>query len=134
MKTETTQVERAPSACSDSTPDTTRRDALARNLCARLCGEMRTEEDLEQVDSLLTELENGVDANTLLGRLLHDRYNEGEGTETDRIFRRGHNAGMRHATALVRIHQGLTELRRQSSWPGESPSEQLFPFDLGGES
>lgn len=39
--------------------DTTRRDALARLICARLCVESRTESDLRRIDSTLTLIERG---------------------------------------------------------------------------
>ena len=40
---------------------TTRRDAIARNLCARICDERRSVDELRVIDSILSGLERGAD-------------------------------------------------------------------------
>jgi hypothetical protein len=144
MSDQTPVVERADDAFSEAE----RRSALARNICARLCSERRTTEDLEQIDSLLTLVEQGVDPSTLLGRLFNDRYNEDEGDDLERVRRRTHNGAMRHATSVIHLHnlrKGITELHRQANWPAEENFDKpcdsapvmsrtrAMDFDVGGE-
>jgi hypothetical protein len=44
-----------------STDDTIRRDAIARSLCARLCDERRSIDELRVIDRVLSRLEMGAD-------------------------------------------------------------------------
>jgi hypothetical protein len=109
------------------TNDTTRRDALARSLCARLCDERRSADVLDALDKVLAHFEaEDVQPASLLYLLQHDRYSEDEGGEIEIAKRRSWNAAMQHATSLVRAFQGMDELRRQSQWPDER-------LDVGGE-
>jgi hypothetical protein len=102
----------------DDSNDTTRRDALARNLCARLCDDRRRVADLEALDAVLTLFEN--EAPSDLDRMFaNDRYLENEGDEGEQLRRRWFNLGMSHGHSLVRAERGLTELRRQVQWPDE---------------
>lgn len=99
-----------------STPDTLRRDALARNLCARVCSERRIEHELEALDQLLAILEHG-EPTSLEQQLERDTFiDEPTLDAIERAKRTGWTLGMRHALSVARAHRGLTELRRQASW------------------
>ena len=52
-------VERAGHDQPDSTLDTTRRDALARSLCARISDARRTTDELRVIDVILTRISGG---------------------------------------------------------------------------
>jgi hypothetical protein len=91
--------------------DDTRKAALARNLCARLCDERKGVDVLELVDRVLCILErDGVADVQLFQRIRNDRYSEDEGSDEDHIKRLWFNRGSKHVEALIRIDQGLHEL------------------------
>jgi hypothetical protein len=47
---------------------------------------------------------------SLVGRLQHDQFDTSEGTEVERAYRRGWNAGIQHAIGLVREDEALRRL------------------------
>lgn len=60
MKTDPTPVVvRAGQLQANSAPDTTRRDALARSLCARVSDSRRTVDELRVLDVILTRISGG---------------------------------------------------------------------------
>jgi len=99
-----------------------RRDAFARQLCARICDERLSVDSLELLDAVLAQLERG-DRTSLLDQFENDRFNVDEDDGT--LYRHGFNAAMRHATALVRIDIGLTELRRSAAFACETEGSAL---------
>lgn len=100
--------------------DMTRRDALARNIAARLCADRRNERELEAIDAMLATFEREEPTPDLEAQLERDMFIEQpELGEVENAKRRGWNLGVRHALSVMRAHRGLTELRRQTSWPAE---------------
>lgn len=83
--------------------DTTRRDAIARNLCARICDDRRTAEQLRAVDELLTRIERGS-TTSLEDSLLSMLYNDDEHPDD---YSRGHNAAVRQALRLTMATRDL---------------------------
>lgn len=82
--------------------DTTRRDAIAASLCARIGDERHDIDDLLVVDRVLTLLlETERPLATLLDRFRRDRFDENDGDDRDRFGRRTHNAAMDHALSIV---------------------------------
>lgn len=110
--------------------DTTRRDALARNIATRLplCGD----EDLRVVDALLTHLElerdGTIEPDAVIAGLRRDRYDE-DGSQL--LYRKGWNDCSRHLEAMHHIERGLTEFRRQAAWLRREDLHRRF--DVGGE-
>lgn len=62
----------------------------------------------------------------LITQLENDRYDETHGSPEERAYRRGWNAGVKHAIDRARIELGLTEVRRSDDFAHDR-------FDLGGE-
>lgn len=112
--------------------DALRRDALVRSLCARLCDERRSLDELRVIDVVLSRLELGAD---LYGQLDLSKPRDwareaAEEVADERFYRACQTLWLRdeHRT---RIEQGLVEIRRQTSWPAQDwPGEH----ELGGES
>lgn len=86
--------------------DRARLEAMARAVCSRLA--LCDEDELRMFDVLLDQLENERDGSTergpVIDRLRNDRFHESEGKDAiDMAYRRGWNAGSRHAEAIVRV-------------------------------
>jgi hypothetical protein len=47
---------------------------------------------------------------SVIAQLANDQLLETQGDELDQAFRRGHNHGIRHAIAVIRIDQAMHEL------------------------
>jgi hypothetical protein len=113
--------------------DTTRRDAIARSLCARICDERRSVADLQALDAALSRLEHEDPVPvSLVDQLRNDRFHENEGSEIEQAHRRGWNAGMEHAAALVRADAALAELRDAQAIDLRL-RDQMVSLDVGGE-
>lgn len=80
-----------------------RRDAIARGLSARMLDERLDLEAVLVLDAIVAQL---VDI-----RPPRDHYNEDEGTDEQRVYRRGWNHGYRHREAMERVTKALRELR-----------------------
>lgn len=84
--------------------DDTRRDALARNLCCRICDERKTAEQLRTVDELLSRIERD-DTTSLEDSLLSMLFDE---TEHPDDYSRGHNAAMRQAIRIAMVDAAVS--------------------------
>lgn len=78
---------------------------------------------------------------TIIERLESDQFNVSEGTEVERAYRRGWNAGIKHAVDLLRTDAALRELAYAPAIRTvEQPLVDLRSsmtyddaFDLGGD-
>lgn len=117
-----------PRARSGTEGERTRREAIARVLCARICDEQRTCDELELLSVVLSQIETAK-TTPLLQQLENDRFNLDE--DDGSLYRHGWNHAVYHATALIRINHGLSELRRQSQWPDDEPLQCCPRFTWG---
>jgi hypothetical protein len=72
---------------------------------------------------------------TLIVQLERDQYDESEGSPEDRAYRRGWNAGVKHAISRARVELGLVEFRRSCTFANTAPEHPSVHelFDIGGE-
>lgn len=101
----------------DDATDSSRREAIARGLCARICSEQIDIASLLAIDELLTAFENEEPGDDLIARLERDQYDEDD--LNDVVSRRSWNAAMRHAIGVARAM---------------APRGLDARFDFGGES
>lgn len=83
--------------------DSTRRDAIARGLAARLQDGRLDLEALLVLDAVVAQL---VDT-----KPPRDHYNEDEGNDEQQAYRRGWNHGYRHREGMERTTKALAELQ-----------------------
>ena len=82
----------------------TRKEAIARSICVRVCDELRTIDDLRAIDELLTRLARD-DRRPLEDILLSMLYNEDEHPGDDHV--RAWNAAMRQAIRSVMVDRAV---------------------------
>jgi hypothetical protein len=96
-------MNRDPSAQSDrenARSERTRREALARNLCARICDDHRTIEQLVWLDDVLTAaVRCDADVRVVLERM-HFAV-DGDCSEPERSYRVGWNHAIDNVTRLL---------------------------------
>lgn len=104
--------------------DSTRRDAIARGLAARIHDERLDLEKLLVLDAVVAQL---IDANPP-----RDVYNEDEGDEVQQARRQGWNAGYRHREAMEKVTRAIQEMR-EAEPVDTRVRDTMVRFDLGGE-
>jgi hypothetical protein len=122
----------------------TRRDAIARSLAARVCSELRTDDELRRLDRMLSVIEQADD---ILAELDAHRYPLAEARDAnDRAYRRGWNDALTDAGRVIRAATGqappppvvptdrrVLDALRELADNAPEPGSFDHLFDLGGE-
>lgn len=81
----------------------TRKEAIARSICVRVCDDLRSIDDLLAIDELLMRMARG-DRTSLEDSLIAMLFHEDEHTDE---FSRGHNSALRQAIRVVMADRAI---------------------------